>query len=185
MRSFIAIKIPDLIVSPIVSLQKELQETAVPVRWVKPQNLHVTLLFLGNINPAAAKKVAVNLEAKARKFKPFSLNFNGTGTFPPRGKIRVVWVGIGRGAREMQSLHSMVKTSLAWGNFGDGKNFSPHLTIGRVKDFTKMRDLRLLLEEKRGFATPDFSVNSMFLFKSELTPCGPLYTELQEFKFMP
>ncbi len=182
-RCFIAVKVPDIICRNIYNLQQQLMESSVNVRWVHPQNFHLTLRFLGNIDDEQKQEIIEALKI-LENFKPFALNFAGVGGFPHEGKLRVIWVGVGRGHNELISIHRAIEDALKIINFPeDKKPFHPHLTIGRVKDPKNTRPLRLAMENQRHFSTPDFSISSATLFKSQLTPSGPVYTTLDEFKF--
>jgi len=180
-RSFIAIKVPDLITPQVVKLQNSLKEAPVKVRWVEPQNLHFTLHFLGDTDPQEIPDIVKKIKEEVGIFAPFSLNLAGVGAFPREGKVKVVWAGVGRGRQEMQKLQPLVLKGLEKAGIDIGENrFHPHLTLGRVKNKSNTRPLRLLMEKERGFSSSDFSVSSIQLMKSQLTPEGPIYTVLEE-----
>ncbi len=184
-RSFVAIKVPDLITPQLVGLQRELQNSPIKVRWVEPQNFHLTLHFIGDVDPEKVEDIVRELKTGVKDFSPFSLNFAGVGGFPREGKLRVVWAGVGRGRNELLKLQPAVVEALKRAEVeieGDNK-FHPHLTLGRVKGKTNTRPLRVLLEEQRGFVSSDFSVSSLQLIKSQLTPSGPVYSVLEDISF--
>lgn len=185
MRAFIAIKIPDLIIKPIADLQKELQDVITGVRWVQPQNLHVTLLFLGETPWQDLDYLTRKLEDKLKNCKSFMVNFNGLGAFPLKGAARVIWAGIGQGLQGMEDLFKCIMESRPGNKFPDQELFSPHLTLGRVKDPTRIKDLPTILKKYNNFATQEFLVGSVHFFKSELTATGPFYTEIKTIKLAP
>ncbi len=185
-RSFVAIKVPDLITPQLVGLQRELQTTPINVRWVEPQNFHLTLHFIGDIDPDQVEKTIIELKNAVRGFPPFSLNFTGVGGFPREGKLRVIWTGVGRGEKELLELQPLVLKALQKAGVveeGEKNKFHPHLTLGRIKGKPNTRSLRVLMEEQRGFVSADFSVSSLQLFKSQLTPEGPVYSILEDISF--
>lgn len=185
-RSFVAIQVPDLIGQSLGKLQAQLKGSSVDVRWVHPQNFHLTLRFLGDVEENELDTIKDKLCSVSVQHKPFSLNFSGVGGFPQEGRLRVVWIGVGRGQFEINKLVEDIADSLQDANVKkDKKGFFPHLTLGRVKGSPTTRPLRLLMEKNRGFFTPDFSVSSFVLYQSQLTPQGPLYKSMGEFNFCP
>lgn len=184
-RSFVAIKVPDLITPQLIGLQRELQKSPIKVRWVEPQNFHLTLHFIGDVEPEKIENIVGELKKAVKGFSPFSLNFAGVGGFPREGKLRVVWAGVGRGRNELVKLQPAVLEGLerAGVKIDEANKFHPHLTLGRVKEKSNTRSLRVLLEQQRGFISSDFSVSSLQLIKSQLAPTGPVYTVLEDISF--
>ena len=181
-RSFIAIKIPEGIVKPIVGLQRELQKIAPAVRWVQAENLHVTLLFLGDLSLKDLGYLYGKLEGRLKNSKPFFISFNGLGKFPPKGPTRVIWLGIDQGLVELQQLFASGLKGLLENKIASKETFSPHLTLGRVKDFNGAKDMLSLFEKHKRFVTQKFIVDTVSFFKSDLRPSGPIYTELKTVK---
>lgn len=185
-RAFIAIPIPDIIASNIHKLQLSLQKSSAEVRWVSAYNYHLTIKFLGDITTSQINDVKEAIYCGIMNLKPFSLNFSGVGGFPNDNKPRVIWVGTLQGKNDVMTLQNQIDTQLHKLGFElDSKQFFPHLTIGRIKKPNSNRSLRVLMEEKKGYVSPAFSVSSISLFKSELTPKGPIYTSLEDFFLEP
>ncbi len=184
-RSFVAIKVPDLITPQLIGLQRELQKSPIKIRWVEPQNFHLTLHFIGDVEPSKIEGIIKELKEAVKGFSPFSVNFAGVGGFPREGKLRVVWAGVGRGKNELLKLQPEVLKALdrAGVKLEGKENFHPHLTLGRVKAQENTRPLRMALEQQRGFFSSDFSVSSLQLIKSQLTPSGPVYTVMEDISF--
>lgn len=182
MRAFLAIKIADTAMEPLLVLQENLKKTQGKINWVKANNLHVTLLFLGELEKNILRDMASVIEERVANVRSFPLNFSGTGVFPLRGNPRVIWAGIGQGKEELHSLYTNIIESLAQANLKVQKPFSPHLTLGRIKELEHNSDLLLRLANEREFSTPVFSVDTFYLFSSKLTARGPIYTVLKRFK---
>lgn len=179
-RSFIAIDIPDDIKEKIAGIQSELRESQADVRWVKPGSIHLTLKFLGNIEEAQAKEVEEQMRESAKGISPFSINVTGIGVFPNRRNPRVIWIGLEEATGALSALQKRIEENLTILGFEkEGRNFSPHLTIGRVKSSKgKSRLIEILEEKKEEHLHRNLSVHEFRLMKSELKPAGPVYTVL-------
>jgi 2'-5' RNA ligase len=180
-RSFLAFDIEsDTVLNRFATMQNLLVQTGTDLKLVEPQNIHITVRFLGNITPAMAEKI---LEAMQNvQFAPFNVQINGLGSFPNLRYPRVVWAGITEGADQLKSVFSQLEPRLrGLGLAPDHKGFSPHLTIARVKSG---RNKALLTEFVTENANYDFGVvkaECLRLKKSNLTPKGPIYSTLKEF----
>jgi 2'-5' RNA ligase len=147
---------------------------------VANENLHLTLIFLGEVNEDFLTKAKAQLTGAAKVIKPFDASLNGLGAFPSPRSPRVVWIGMDKGKDETIDLQSKVEKQL--GTIGykpEDRKFHPHLTIGRVKGVIK--DAAKIFETN--YSSRNFPVNSIVLFKSTLRPEGPVYEKLQEFHF--
>lgn len=173
MRTFVAVEITEeSVIDSIKKLQSSLKIAAKPV---EVQNMHFTLLFLGEISEDMSQKVLAQL--KTIEFSSFEISFEGVGAFPKPKFPRVVWVGIdGEGAKHLVELAKAVENKLATLGFKPDKPFKPHATIFRVKN--KIEDIT---SELSNFAGVKFGVQkvSQIKFKqSVLTPTGPIYSDL-------
>ncbi|MDH5682943.1 MAG: RNA 2',3'-cyclic phosphodiesterase [candidate division WOR-3 bacterium] len=180
MRSFIAIEIPKGVRDGISKIIADFKKSDYPVRWVANENLHLTLVFLGEVAEKFLDEVKEQLASVAKLVKPFEANLNGLGAFPSQRSPRVIWIGMDKGKNEVSDLQ--VKIEQALGTIGfkpEDRKFHPHLTIGRVKGFIK--DASKIFENN--YTSPDLPVNSIVLFKSTLRPEGPIYEKIQEFYF--
>ena len=180
-RTFIAIKLAPEIISKISGVQEELKKSGAEVRWVKPENIHLTLKFLGHITPEKVEKVKITTREIMKPFAPFEISVSGLGAFPKISYPRVIWMGIDEGKEELKRITSSIEENLVKMGFAKKKRpFSPHLTLGRVKS-SKGRER--LIEAFTKFTVSNLGnmrVTKISLIKSELTPQGPVYTTLEE-----
>lgn len=168
MRCFVGIKVPYN--KKIENVQKILKDNY-RIKLVEPQNLHITLRFLGEIDDKNVDKIIKAL--KMLDFNKFNIKMEGMGAFPRETHARVVWIGLV--SNELVELGETVSTILK--NYGDEK-FSPHLTIGRLKN---MENISKIVDQYKSEQFGDFIVESFELYKSTLTPEGPIYEEIEKF----
>lgn len=184
MRTFIAIGLPPEIREGLGKLQTQLKATGADVKWVAPENIHLTLKFLGEVNETQIAKIGNILADIGRSSKAFSVRLNSIGTFPKIQFPKVIWVGIDKGDSESKTIAAGLEEKLVLiGIPKEERPFSSHITIGRVRSYLN-RD-KLIQELKNlegniGGKFPEFPVNRLTLYKSTLTPKGPLYEILQE-----
>lgn len=177
MRTFVAIEISDNhVIESIKKFQSEININAKPV---EPKNFHFTLQFLGEISEDVSQKISNALHTI--EFSSFNVNLKGIGAFPKAKFPRVVWIGTddGGGSLLIQLAKKVEKVLEPLGFFSD-KPFKPHLTVFRIKK--KIEDITEELEKQK---TLDFGVQKVTEIKfkkSELTPNGPIYSDLEEIK---
>ncbi|MGN0963472.1 MAG: RNA 2',3'-cyclic phosphodiesterase, partial [Clostridia bacterium] len=148
------------------------------IRTVPPENLHLTLDFLGEIREAEIGLLCEKLKAAAEKTSSFSLTVSGVGAFRKGGKPNVLWIGIEKNA----ALAKLAYDVKAASGTEDGKKFSPHLTVGRIKfSDEKQRDIleRFFRWEPRDFGT--MKADHFSLMKSDLSGKTPVYTVIRKF----
>ena len=151
------------------------------IRWVAPHQHHFTLKVLGEIPASRVAAAGEALDAAARGLPPFDLELVGLGAFPLQGPPRVVWAGCGAGREALVASAAAVEETFAAAGFPrESRPFSPHLTLGRVKDPRSIpaRPFReaLAREEATRFGT--VAARELVLFRSDLSPAGPTYTPL-------
>jgi 2'-5' RNA ligase len=179
-RSFIAFDIEDSsIKDQFINVQNALIKAGADVKLVEPQNIHITLRFLGEISEALIEKV--KNEISNIDFKSFDVEFKGLGAFPSFNRINVIWVGIKKGEKELKELFNQLENRLRKIGFSpDPKGFSPHITIARVKSRKNIEKIIKILNEMKDYSFGTMSFNSLRLKKSTLTPKGPIYDTLFE-----
>lgn len=179
MRAFIAIEMPASVRAAIERVQAQLKQNGFKVRWVRVQNIHLTLKFLGDIKTAEIEKIAAALGAAAKAFPPILLQPKGIGVFPGISRARVIWVGLQGRMDLLFGLHKSLAERLALIGFPIEKRpFKGHLTLGRVKGKLEPNRLTAALKRCRNFATEPFEAERIILFKSDLKPTGAEYTQL-------
>jgi 2'-5' RNA ligase len=180
-RSFLAFDIEsDTVLNRLTTAQKLLVQTGADVKLVEPQNIHITVRFLGNITPAIAEKIFE--EMKKIQFTPFNVQIHGLGAFPNPRYSRVVWTGITEGADQLKNVFSQLEPRLRGLGFTpDNKGFSPHLTIARVRSGRNKQQLAEFITENTNYEFGAVNAKCLRLKKSTLTPKGPIYSTLKEF----
>lgn len=179
-RSFIAFDIDSESVTKRLSeVQKTLLNTGADLKIVQPQNIHVTMRFLGNISPNMVDSIYEEMENVS--FVPFEVELRGLGAFPTLRYARVVWAGIKKGAEELEDIFNQLEPRLQRLGFKpDPKGFSPHLTIARVKSGRNKAELIRTIKEYEDYQFGMIKASCLRLKKSVLTPKGPVYSTLRE-----
>lgn len=180
-RSFLAIELPSTIQTKIGKIEEDAKATSADVRWVSPGRIHLTLKFFGNIEESKIDSIAAAIRGPASAAKPFHLNVRGTGAFPNLRNPRVIWIGLVDEEGHLAALQKEVESSLETIGFEpEDRPFRPHLTLGRVKSSRGKEELARCVEKYREEEIGSFQVERIVLFKSDLTPAGPIYTPLRE-----
>jgi 2'-5' RNA ligase len=182
MRAFIAVDISaearHLVAERIAFLRARFSDLR--VGWDKPEKLHLTLKFLGDIPQEKLTQVILAVENSAKEIKPFSLILEGAGAFPPRGAARVLWLGVKDKSQNLSELQKRLETETERIGFErERRAFKPHLTIARLKEPGKSRSLTDL-HLKTEFPFINFSVSEIVVYKSDLRPSGSIYTPLSK-----
>lgn len=187
MRTFIAISLPQEIKTALVKLQKNLKTSGADVKWVEEQNIHLTLKFLGEIEEKIAEKICVILKETAKNLNPFSLRLESPGAFPRTDKPRVIWAGLGEDIQQLKNIVAELEKKLSEIDIpAEERAFASHITIGRLKSDKNREELvKGLIAAEEFFKNTNYEwrVNSIILFKSTLTPQGPIYDILKEATF--
>lgn len=184
MRTFIAIELPQEIKKHIASIQEKLRPCDADVKWVEPDNIHLTLKFLGEIDEDKVAAISEAMEGSANQRNPFVVSITSLGAFPKIDSPRVIWLGIEKGAIETQGLAAGLEEKLEkLGIPKEERPFSSHITIGRTRSARNIRKLAEALKtESQQLSTKGllFETGRITLFKSALTPKGPVYQALKE-----
>jgi 2'-5' RNA ligase len=181
MRAFIAIDFDEPIRRQLADLQGTLRRRAGKLSWVAAGKLHLTIKFLGEIEPAQAAAVSTTIDALAADIAPFQVVLRGVGVFPPRGLARTLWVGIEAAAARdhaadpLGALQRACEDRLAAIGFArEGRPFHPHLTLARNK-LRFDRDLRRSLEHAAGFFAGPQRIEAVTFYESTLGRAGSMY----------
>ncbi len=155
-------------------------QTNADLKLVEPKNIHVTIRFLGPINPEMVEKVYGAM--KEVKFVPFNIQLQGLGVFPTINYPRVGWAGITLGAEELRSIFEQLEPKIHDLGFApDPNGFSPHLTIGRVRSGANKQRRVDLVQRQENYDFGAIRADCLRLKRSQLSPKGPTYTTLKEY----
>lgn len=179
-RTFIAVEVSDEIRRNAVTLQQRLARVDSGVRWTAADAMHVTLVFLGDVDERDLVGVCRAVKDAARSEPPFTLRVSGVGAFPNARRPKTLWAGITEGAETLQRLHGAIEARLL--DLGcyrkEERAYTPHLTLGRLKaeaaGHALAAEVPKLLAWNGGFCT----VDDVVVFSSDLTRDGPEYTVL-------
>lgn len=183
-RTFIAVPLPDKLKQDVDRLIVGLKPLASGISWVKAANLHFTLRFLGDIDSTTIPVLKKTIESRIGTLSRFELNLLGLGCFPNLNRPRVIWVGAGGAIDKIKGLASGVEEACRQCGYGPAdKPFAPHLIIGRVKFPSGLDKLTESLKTTR-FETELFAIERVVMYKSDLTPRGPIYTSMGEIRLL-
>ncbi len=181
-RAFIAIALEPGWIAELKQVQRQFQSRLPEeaVRWVRPEQLHLTLRFLGQVSRESSAALTVALNQAVADIAPFRLALAGVGSFPDSKNPRVVWVGIKGQLDSLRRLQAQVETQMrGFGDHHEERIFQPHLTIGRVKAHGKIaRSVGELVECAAVRDPGEMIVRQIHLVHSELAPEGARYTTL-------
>jgi 2'-5' RNA ligase len=183
-RTFIAIELDETIRIALADLQERLK-AKVPrdsVRWVKPEGIHLTLKFLGNVPANRIEEVERVLTRSCAGFSAFSFSVGGLGCFPNPRRPRVVWVGVQEESETLKRLQKAIEEGMERLGFPpEGRRFHAHLTLGRTQRRASSGDVRRLgqlVEETNIGELGQMEARAVSLMKSDLKPMGAVYTQL-------
>jgi 2'-5' RNA ligase len=178
-RTFIAVEIPEYIISSIRGLQQGLKDYGIDMGWIRPENIHITLKFLGNVEAADINKIYGAIYNTTDGVASISLKAKGVGVFPGIIRPRVLWVGLTGQLEFLMRLQQTLDENLKAIGFPKEKRpFKGHLTIGRIKAKINNKIFVDALRAFSHFESETFIADKIILFKSELKPQGAVYTNL-------
>ena len=181
-RCFIAIEIPGTIQNQLARIQDALRKQIQKASWVKPSNIHLTLKFLGEVDPGDLASIGEAIEKATRRHRSFSLHIGGVGAFPNLARPRVMWVGVKVGAGRVSGLTQDINIALSHCGFSfDTKKFNPHLTIARLKERIDLRPYTDHYRQYDRINGAEMSVDTISLVQSQLHPQGAIYSTLQSY----
>jgi 2'-5' RNA ligase len=186
-RSFIAVELPSGLKNELAELETQLKKASPPVvKWVDPNSIHVTLKFLGEIFEASIDELMLAIEESAQGILPFQLEVRGVGAFPNLERPQVLWTGVKGELEKIAQLQKRIESNTEQLGFPrESRVFSPHLTLGRVRDEAgpnERRRLGKLLADTTFTALHNVDVDAVNLMKSQLTPGGATYSCLGSVK---
>ena len=184
-RLFIACEVPDDVKDSIETLITDLRSrSGNTVRWIRPEGVHVTLKFLGEVPVKKLPAVKLAIQEAVVGHSPFELEFSSIGTFGGREGLRLMWVGVAGDVLRLEALVRAVNAALAVVGFEpERRPFRPHLTLGRVRDEVGTRTRAEIEVEVGKTEVPQSSwrTTHVSLMRSRLTPQGAVYEVLATF----
>jgi len=183
MRAFIAVELPEDIRGSLARIQEKLKTAQADVKWVEPQNIHLTIKFLGERDDKKIEKIMQILEETASDKKAFQACICSIGVFPKVDFPRVIWLGIDKGDSEIKTIAKELEEKIAKiGIPKEERPFSSHITIGRTKSALNRENLVQCLKKTANdfeMERLEFNITRLTLFKSTLGPKGPTYEALK------
>lgn len=179
-RTFIAVEVPAVLQQKAAGVVRTLSSGGAPMKWVEPQNIHVTVKFLGDVEDAEIYRVCRAAAEAVADLPAFQVCCRGVGAFPSSQRPRTVWLGIDDPAGSFQELYERLERAMSGlGYPREARRFQPHLTIGRLRHGQRqVGDLPARLAQQAERELGQIDVDEVIVFASELTPDGPVYTVL-------
>ena len=182
-RTFIAIDIPPWVKTEIAGIQNRLKSLNLNASWVSQANMHMTLKFLGDIDPHSAPAIKKTMTAVLHTTPKFSVSLGGLGVFPNLKRPRAVWIAIQDNSGALKTIWEKTEDAMAALNFpGETREFTPHLTLGRIKSAKGKALLKHALQTAPSIELSPFEITSVKFYQSQLTPKGSIYTVLAQFQ---
>ncbi|MEM2508331.1 MAG: RNA 2',3'-cyclic phosphodiesterase [Candidatus Hadarchaeales archaeon] len=175
-RLFIAVNLPEDLREKLASIQKEFPK--VSLKFVEPENLHLTLKFLGETPTGKIENIKKAISIAVQHSYSFELEVAGLGAFPDLRRSRVIWAGVRKGNQDVINLQRSIDRTLAEHGFPLEKDFHPHVTLARVKSAVDARQIVEFIREVGSRVFGSFCVKEVDLMQSTLTPRGPIYTKI-------
>jgi 2'-5' RNA ligase len=179
-RSFLAFDLPSTWKEKMAHISRGQEASSLDVRWVKSQNIHLTLVFLGTVPSERIDDLSLAVQGACKGYAPFSLHLQGMGLFPGKGSPRVLWIGLEGDIERMGAFRNDVQNRLKpFGILQEKRPYRPHLTLGRFrKSGRRNRLLHDFLSKNGDVASKSVVFDTLYLYKSDLRREGPIYTRL-------
>ncbi len=178
-RAFVAVEAPPEIQARAAQLIARLRSTPAKVHWAKPDQMHWTLKFLGDVKLLEAARICEAVAAAVAEVKPFDIEAVGVGAFPDIHRPRTIWLGAGEGSEAMIALQEAIEARLAEIGFRpEARRYRPHLTLGRVRGQSGLAELSERIAAEAGFDGGLTTIYETAVMSSDLTREGPVYHSL-------
>ena len=182
MRLFIAIEIEKALKEKILKIQTRFKGSKANIKYVERKNMHFNLKFIGEADKLKIPDIRIALENACKPLKSFKICIYGVGAFPNKDYAKVLWLGVKDG-KILKEIAGCIERELEKIWFAkDGREFKPHLTLGRVKSPRDKGEISKLIEDMKNEDMGEMKVNEIILFSSELRPEGPVYTKIYSVK---
>lgn len=179
-RSFFAIPLSPACRHNINSIEMQLKKILPrDIRWVNPSNLHITLKFFGEFNTMQIPGIYESLRTRLSQVNQFEIIFRNLGIFPNKLKPKIIWVGLSNQNELLKIFHEIENKAIELGYSKEAREFSPHLTIGRVKNvLSKPSEISTVIDNLGFGEICRSQAERVVFYQSNLTPQGPIYSEL-------
>lgn len=184
MRLFLAIPIDKSILDTLAGVVDKLRGSRGPVRWVRPEGMHLTLKFLGDTHKDRVEPLVEAVTGICQNVVPFPISVTGAGAYPSLRKPRVLWAGVVENSHTLKRLVKSIEEEtekLGWER--ERREFSPHITIGRIKGNMNIARLTTAVREIKDEHWGDQEAGEVVLYSSELKPGGAVYEKIHVFQF--
>ena len=184
LRAFLAIELSDDVRTSLAALIGRFRKVPSKVSWVRPENLHLTLRFLGDIDRASLERLAEGLAGPLQEVESFPVAVRGVGAFPDPRRPEVIWAAVARPPEPLMEAQALVEAAArAAGLEAEAREFLPHITLGRVRNRRAAPGLIEAIDREKDLEIGEFTVRGVSLFSSELTPHGAIHRKLKDFSF--
>jgi len=179
-RSFLAFELPDDIKSIVTRVSGEIRKSFLDVRWVRPESIHLTMVFMGDVQSEQIPPMGESLGSVCANHTSFTISLRPMGCFPNIRNPRVIWLGIDGDLERMSRFRDDLQRVLSpFGIKEEERAFRPHLTLGRFKKPAKRQgEIEQMLTKYSDLSSPARILNELFLFRSDLKPGGAVYTRM-------
>jgi 2'-5' RNA ligase len=179
-RCFLAFELPEDIKAIVTRVSGEIRKSSLDVRWVRPEFIHLTVVFMGDIESEQVSVMGEPLRVVCLDHSPFTISLKPMGCFPNSRNPRVIWLGIDGDLDRMSRFRDDLQQALSpFGVKEEERAFRPHLTLGRFKKPGKRQmELEQLLAKYHDLSSPACTLGELVLFRSDLKPGGAVYTKM-------
>lgn len=180
-RSFLAFELPGDTKKTIARVWGEMNAYSLNIRWIKVDNIHLTVVFMGNVPQELITPMGEMTAQVCRKYGPFQIALKGVGVFPHMRRPRVLWIGLDGDIQRMADFRGRIQQKMkSFCIKQDRRPFKPHLTMGRFRKGSTggQQHLHSLIAAYDGLASQRAELNELVLFRSDLKPNGAVYTRL-------
>lgn len=154
------------------------------IKWVDDHSLHLTLFFLGDTQTGVAGRVAKKLEDELQNTSSFKITLQGIGSFGHPNSPKVIWTGIAKSEQLLALKESVSKVITSFGFEEETRDFSPHFTLGHVKQMHPSNTLVNFIQKNKTITFQESTIDSVIFYRSELMPEGPIYTPIKTIKLL-
>ena len=180
-RTFVAIDLKEEIHDLIKQIQDDFKNLPCDIKWVNPADAHLTLKFLGNVRLDQIELITMCLHKIIKDVGSISSCVTRLGTFPSIDRPRILWIGFKDSQNKIKELVKLLESEfISLGFQKEVQSFQPHVTIGRVRSSRQLRRLSQKIEEYPPLPEINQRINQVILYKSTLTPQGPIYEPISQ-----